>query len=73
MPGFNQTGPMGKGPMTGRKMGKCTNYGAKLNNQATMANEDANTNFSENFQGQGVGYGHRRRGKGSGMGRRRGW
>lgn len=23
MPGFNQTGPIGKGPMTGRRMGKC--------------------------------------------------
>lgn len=29
MPGFNQKGPMGEGPMTGRKMGKCTNFGAK--------------------------------------------
>lgn len=27
MPGFNQKGPMGEGPMTGRKMGKCTNFG----------------------------------------------
>lgn len=23
MPGFNQTGPAGQGPMTGRGMGKC--------------------------------------------------
>jgi hypothetical protein len=23
MPGFNQTGPGGQGPMTGRRMGKC--------------------------------------------------
>lgn len=29
MPGFNQTGPMGQGPMTGRRMGKCTNFGAE--------------------------------------------
>ncbi len=29
MPGFNQKGPMGEGPMTGRKMGKCTNFGVK--------------------------------------------
>ncbi len=28
MPGFNQKGPTGQGPMTGRKMGKCTNFGA---------------------------------------------
>ena len=25
MPGFNKTGPSGQGPMTGRKMGKCSN------------------------------------------------
>lgn len=23
MPGFNQTGPVGQGPMTGRRRGKC--------------------------------------------------
>ena len=23
MPGFNQTGPVGQGPMTGRRIGKC--------------------------------------------------
>jgi len=23
MPGFNQQGPMGQGPMSGRKMGEC--------------------------------------------------
>ncbi len=23
MPGFNQTGPVGQGPMTGRRMGRC--------------------------------------------------
>jgi len=24
MPGFNKTGPLGQGPMTGRRMGACT-------------------------------------------------
>ena len=33
MSNFNQRGPMGDGPMTGRKMGRCTNYGAARNNQ----------------------------------------
>lgn len=31
MPGMNKTGPMGNGPMTGRRMGLCSggkNYGA---------------------------------------------
>ena len=33
MPALNQRGPMGEGPMTGRKMGRCTNYGTALKNQ----------------------------------------
>ena len=32
MPGFNRKGPMGQGSMTGRRMGKCTDFGAKINN-----------------------------------------
>ena len=28
MPNLDQTGPLGQGPMTGRRMGRCTNYGA---------------------------------------------
>jgi len=27
MPGFDKTGPTGRGPMTGRRMGQCTNFG----------------------------------------------
>jgi hypothetical protein len=27
MPGFNQTGPVGQGPMTGRRMGRCNPSG----------------------------------------------
>lgn len=30
MPGFNQTSPMRKGPMTRRKIGRCTNFGTRL-------------------------------------------
>ncbi|MBC8179719.1 DUF5320 domain-containing protein, partial [candidate division KSB1 bacterium] len=33
MPGFNQTGPMGQGPMTGCRMGQCANFGATLKDQ----------------------------------------
>jgi hypothetical protein len=29
MPGFDKTGPEGEGAMTGRRMGRCTGYGAK--------------------------------------------
>ena len=30
MPGFNQTGPMGRGPMTGRGRGLCASQGASF-------------------------------------------
>ena len=40
MPGFNQTGPKGQGSMTGRKMGRCTNYGASLKNKKTTSSGD---------------------------------
>lgn len=38
MPRFDRTGPEGQGPMTGRRMGRCTNYGkgaAKPENEKT--------------------------------------
>jgi hypothetical protein len=35
MPRFDQTGPMGQGSMTGRRMGRCTNNGANVKNQPT--------------------------------------
>jgi hypothetical protein len=62
MPAFNQKGPMGDGPMTGRKMGRCTNFGAGQKNQ--NMNEDRNPDQSEDFSGWGRGRG------GLGMGRR---
>jgi len=30
MPGFDKTGPNGKGPMTGRKMGPCAGKNAEM-------------------------------------------
>ena len=70
MPGFNQTGPMGQGPMTGRRMGRCTNFGANLKNQADETTEKTNENLPENFQGRGFGFGRGRGGRGFGMGQR---
>ena len=67
MPGFNRKGPMGQGPMTGRKMGRCTNYGASLKNQASVK-DNSNEFIPENFQGRGLGYGRNRGGRGLGMG-----
>ncbi len=40
MPRFNQQGPMGEGAMTGRKMGKCTNYGESVSSTEEQAIEN---------------------------------
>lgn len=37
MPGLNQTGPMGQGPMTGRRAGRC-NPSVKGNNNDEIKN-----------------------------------
>lgn len=74
MPGFNQTGPMGQGPMTGCRMGRCTNYG----NAGKQTDNTENTNIQQNQElnneppfGMGRGM---RRGRGEmGRGRRRGF
>jgi hypothetical protein len=64
MPRFDQTGPEGQGSMTGRKMGKCTNFGGKTDKKET----DRLT--EEMLQGRGFGriFGF----GGRGTGRRRG-
>ncbi len=64
MPGFNQTGPMGQGPMTGRKMGRCTNFGA---NQGRKSTTEENLQ-QDVFQGRGFGFGRGQRGRGRGRG-----
>lgn len=57
MPNFDQTGPMGEGTMTGRKMGKCSQ------------NESENPEFlGRGRQGNGRGLA---RGLGRGLGRGR--
>lgn len=63
MPGLNQIGPMGQGSMTGRRMGKCTNFGAK-NRQTT----DNGTQENSQMNGMGYGFGC---GKGGGQRMRR--
>lgn len=63
MPGFDQTGPMGQGPMTGRKMGRCAQKGAGSKNQDSLPTENPSGNVVENMNGMGYG----RRGKGKGM------
>lgn len=72
MPSLNQTGPMGQGAMTGRKMGKCTNFGAR--NQSAVA-ENGTENMPVNGRGMGRGLGRGlgrgQGGMGMGLGRRK--
>jgi hypothetical protein len=72
MPGFDQNGPEGKGPMTGRRMGRCTNYGANPDKQApsTLKDEGAVNqpeDIRTNVKGAGLGRGRCGRGPGRGM------
>lgn len=68
MPGFNQTGPLGQGSMTGRKKGRCTNYGASLKNKKTTSSGDKIEDPVDNSSDKGLGIGRGRGGKGRGIG-----
>ena len=70
MPGFNQKGPMGQGSMSGRKMGKCTNFGANMKKETSVANATSSETSPENNAGRGLGAGNGMgQGRGMGMGR----
>ena len=69
MPGFNQTGPMGQGPRTGRQMGRCTNFGAKRNAESNTSTENSDEKNTETISGMGMGLGRGRGGRGRGLGR----
>jgi hypothetical protein len=68
MPGFNKTGPKGQGPMTGRRMGCCTNYGANLKNQNVTTPENQGELLSGQIPGRGPGMGRGRGMRGRGLG-----
>ena len=69
MPGLDQTGPVGQGPMTGRRMGRCTNLGANVKRTEETPSGGQEFNPEDNFPGRGFGFGWRRgRGRGRGMG-----
>lgn len=77
MPGFDQKGPMGQGAMTGRRMGRCTNFAAKAKEQSNLGTVKPQENSPENFTATGRGLVRGRglgcmMGKGFGMGWRRG-
>jgi hypothetical protein len=81
MPGFNQTGPLGQGSMTGRKMGICTNFGANRTDRNYEPGQNDLSMLFRRFRGrnqkpenntdtgQGRGFG-RGRGPGKGLGNR---
>ncbi len=68
MPGLNQTGPMGEGPMTGRKMGRCTNYTTQKPEESTEINKEPVGFWNRSFR-LGLGLGRRNgcRGRRGGM------
>jgi len=68
MPNFNQSGPMGQGPMTGRRMGRCTNNSANLKKDDASTPENPIENQSLQQRG-GRGFGFGRGGRGRGLGR----
>lgn len=66
MPGLNSTAPEGKGPHTGRGLGRCKPTDQKKNEN--LKNEDRPQGY-----GRGMGQGSNRgRGAGKGLGRRLG-
>lgn len=69
MPGLNQSGPNGQGPMTGRRMGRCANSASKTQNPSSESKGNDVENNSDNFQGRGLGRGRAKGGQGAGMGR----
>lgn len=75
MPGFDQTGPVGQGPMTGLRMGRCANVGAPRVSEPVGDAPGENIPYG---YGRGFGYGRRADfgrgfGFGRGGGRGRGW
>lgn len=70
MPNFNQTGPLGQGPMTGRRMGRCTNFGLSQKSNETPDQDPIMPDATQPFGGRGRGFGPGRRGRGRGFGQR---
>lgn len=69
MPGFDQRGPMGRGSMAGRRMGKCTNFDENDKREPASTATDIAEIEGNDFRGRGWGFGQRGRGRGRGMGR----
>lgn len=70
MPGLNKRGPQGEGPMTGRRLGRCTRFGAALQRDSDETIQPAD-DFPVGNAGTGSGWRHGRcHGHGRGNGNR---
>lgn len=74
MPGLDQTGPQGKGSMTGRRAGRCANAGSAAKKSEGPDSQPKESNLPGSFAGggKGQGLGRGRGGRGSGLGRGQG-
>jgi len=69
MPNYNGMGPMGQGPLTGRRMGRCNASGANQNSQNSEQPKNPDQNLFVNTADRGFGFGWFRCGRGRGLGR----
>jgi len=76
MPGLDRTGPEGKGPRTGRQMGRCAppeNQKERVKNQDNATGQESAAQDPEDFEGGGFGrFAGRGFGRGTGRGTGRG-
>lgn len=70
MPGLDQTGPVGQGPMTGWRMGRCTRFGERWKQKSDAPAGEVTQTDEPVFQGRGRQFGRRGWGGSPGMGRR---
>lgn len=60
MPDLDGTGPLGKGPLTGRRRGRCGKSKSKQNEEPVVPNSDAgDTGFGRGRRNSSKGHGRR--------------
>lgn len=72
MPGLNSTGPEGKGPMTGRRLGRCKSTKESQTENPTAENKEVVLGIGRGGKPRGGGKGNcvgGRKGSGKGYGR----
>jgi len=69
MPNFNGMGPMGQGPMTGRRIGRCNTLGTNQNSQISEQPKISEQNQPVKKVGRRFSFGWFRCGRGYGFGR----